>query len=165
MDQGLAKILGARLAAGMPQGNGVSCPVVLDHASVIDRKIGSLLLEIRDRVSSRSHHFTEKPVGLAHRPVWIVHKSCLHHPPLLEVTLSGSSIQRVNVIFPDPLLDFFKPRFGTRASGFAYGAFVFGPEAFAKPPGLLCSQVENGDGQNGEDRNDNRDNLILRHVE
>src|SRR5262245_45335755 len=146
MDQRLAKVLGVRLALGMPQGNRVSCPVVLDNASVIDGQIGSLMFEISHRVTARGHDFTEKPIGLAHRPVWIVHKPCLHHSPSIEVAVSSNSIQRVDVILLDPLFDFFESRLATTASGFADRAIVFGTETFAKSPGPLCSEVEKGDG-------------------
>src|SRR5262245_28076666 len=121
----------------MAHSNRMSRPIVLDHPSMIHGKVSSLLLKIRDRIAARGHDFTEKPVCLADRPVWVIHKPCLHRSPLFEVPFPVSGTQRMNVIFPDPLLDFLQLRFATSASSFADGAFVFGSETLAKFPGPL----------------------------
>src|SRR5262245_20443608 len=95
----------------------------------------------------------------------VVHEPCLNNSPLLDESLSDRGVQWMNVVFLDSLLDPFELRFGARASSFSDRAFVFWPETFAGAPRLARSYVVKRHSCNDEDRNDNRDNQILRHIE
>src|ERR1700752_5281350 len=100
---------------------------------MIHREGWGLLREIRHRIATRSHHFTEQAVRFINGCIWIVHKSRLYQPPLLDVTVACCGFQRMNVIFFDALLEFFEFRFATGASGFAYRALAFGAKPLTKP--------------------------------
>jgi hypothetical protein len=109
---GASQLFRRRRASAMPFRDVARGAVVLDEYSVVDRKVGCALLEIRDRIAALPHHFRDEAIRLGDRATRIVDEQLLQVVPLLaeQVALVGG--ERTNVEVLDAFLPFDELGFG-----------------------------------------------------
>ena len=122
---------------------GVSEPVtfaiVLDDQRVVDRDVGSLLLEVVDRIPAVAHDRLDQAVGPRDRGTRLVDELALQNLPALEVPLARCACERPDLELAPTLLARGQLGLG-RMLAFrgAHRAVVLRPELAAQPVGPLA---------------------------
>jgi hypothetical protein len=132
----LSEVVGARQPLLIGLVDRVGGPVVLGHLGVVDRDVGSSLLEVVDRVAPVAHDLGHQAVGLAGGCGRVVHEPALGGPPCLEVAVPGGGLEGNDVELLAPLLAGREVGFGAAlVAGSGDSALVLGPELLLQSSG------------------------------
>jgi hypothetical protein len=104
MDQGLAQVLGAGLAAGVPPRHVVGDAVVAHQAGMVHRQVRRALLEVAVGIAPRLHQFRKQVVGPADGRAGVVDELGLCPAPAVRELGRLAAIERPQAERLHPLL-------------------------------------------------------------
>src|SRR5262249_47045184 len=126
---GLAEILGRRLAVSGPLRDLVRPSIVVDDAGMVYRDVGSRLLEAADGIPRRLHGLGDEPIGVRDGAVRVVGEVRLHLSPLARETRARRRVEVADLQVRHPLRPRLELRFClVEVRSLANRAVVFGTE-------------------------------------
>jgi len=152
----------------MAESDGVSGPIIFDHARVIYGNVGGALLEVGHGIAARGHQFIDESVGLRNGACRLVDELRLHGSPAFGEIKTAFLREGTESEFLAALGAHFEDTLGAAHLTFFFQhAIIFRTEALAE---LLAAaparqhESDHGNHYNCHDHNDQERELTLIHV-
>jgi hypothetical protein len=104
MHHGLAQVFGCGFARGIASGDEMRRPIIFHDLGMVDRNVGSALLEVAHWISARCHHVGDETVCFGNGFARGVYELGLDRAPCGGVTADLRRLQFTDVKFLQTLL-------------------------------------------------------------
>jgi hypothetical protein len=132
VDHCLTHFFGARFALLPSQRKCASGAVILNNHRMINRQVVRTLIEIFERVATRSHHLRDELIGLSYGAGRIINKARLNATPFAGKRISLLAGQLMKVEAADAFSALLKNGVSACGTDSLDGSFVLRSKAFAQ---------------------------------